>query len=176
MQSQNLPGYTLVRSDRRTLSVEVARDGTVLVRTPRRCSQRDIAQFVAARAEWIAAKQVEQRARAQAHPEPTEAQSLALQQRACEELPARIAHYAARMELSYAGVTITGARTRFGSCSAKNRLCFSWRLMQYPDEAIDYVVVHELAHIVHKNHGKEFYALIASILPDYRARLHLLRG
>lgn len=176
MQSQNLPGYTLVRSDRRTLSVEVARDGTMMVRAPRRCSQRDIAQFVASHAEWIAAKQTQQRARAQAHPEPTEAQRLVLQQRAHEELPAHVAHYAARMGLSYTGVTITGARTRFGSCSAKNSLCFSWRLMQYPDAAIEYVVVHELAHIVHKNHGKEFYALIASILPDYRARVRLLRG
>jgi predicted metal-dependent hydrolase len=47
--------------------------------------------------------------------------------------------------------------------------------MQYPDAAIDYVVVHELAHIVHKNHGKMFYALIESVLPDYKARIRLLR-
>lgn len=57
----------------------------------------------------------------------------------------------------------------------KNGLCFSWRLMQYPPEAVDYVVVHELAHIVHKNHGNAFYALIGSVLPDYPARRALLR-
>lgn len=47
--------------------------------------------------------------------------------------------------------------------------------MQYPPEAVDYVVVHELAHIVHKNHGNAFYALIGSVLPDYPARRALLR-
>ena len=73
------------------------------------------------------------------------------------------------------GITITAARTRFGSCSPKNRLCFSWRLMAYPEEAIDYVVVHELAHLVHRNHGPEFYALVASILPDHKQRRALLK-
>ena len=87
-----------------------------------------------------------------------------------------VAHYAARMGVCPCGITVTGARTRFGSCSPKNRLCFSWRLMQYPDAAIDYVVVHELAHIVHKNHGAAFYAAIASVLPNYQDRIRLLKG
>ena len=79
------------------------------------------------------------------------------------------------MNLHPTGVTITGAEKRFGSCSAKNRICYSWRLMAYPEAAIDYVVVHELAHIRHKNHGKEFYACIESILPDWRTRRGLLK-
>ena len=79
------------------------------------------------------------------------------------------------MGLRPAGVTITGAEKRFGSCSAKNRICFSWRLMQYPEEAVDYVVVHELAHILHKNHGKAFYACVEEVLPDWRARRALLK-
>ena len=58
------------------------------------------------------------------------------------------------MGLTPAAVTITGARKRFGSCSASNRICYSWRLMQYPEAAVDYVVVHELAHIVHKDHSR----------------------
>ena len=79
------------------------------------------------------------------------------------------------MGLQPTGVTVTGARKRFGSCSGKDRICFSWRLMLYPPEAIDYVVVHELAHIRHKNHSKAFYDLVASVLPDYREREALLR-
>ena len=47
--------------------------------------------------------------------------------------------------------------------------------MRYPEEAIDYVVVHELAHIRHKNHGEAFYQLIASVLPDYKERIKLLK-
>ena len=73
------------------------------------------------------------------------------------------------------GITVTGARTRFGSCSPKNRLCFSFRLMEYPLPAIEYVVVHELAHIRHKNHGPDFYRLVEGTLPDYRQRIGLLK-
>ena len=74
------------------------------------------------------------------------------------------------------GVKITAARTRFGSCSTKNSLCFSLRLMRYPDECVDYVVVHELAHIRHKNHSRAFYQEVARYLPDYAAREAKLRG
>ena len=79
------------------------------------------------------------------------------------------------MGVQPAGIAITGARKRFGSCSGKNRICFSWRLMAYPEAAIDYVVVHELAHIRHKNHGPDFYAFVQEILPDWRERRALLR-
>ena len=95
--------------------------------------------------------------------------------RAREILPEKVAHYAEIMQLQPTGITITGARTRFGSCSPKNRLCFSWRLMAYPEAAIDYVVVHELAHLVHRNHGPEFHALVEHILPDHRQRRALLK-
>jgi predicted metal-dependent hydrolase len=167
--------YTLIRSARRTLALEVTRDLVVIVRAPRCCPRREIDEFVSRHADWIKDKLALQRRRQAAFPEPTEAERLALIQRAREELPSRIAHYAGVMGLSPAGITITGARTRFGSCSPKNQLCFSWRLMRYPDAAVDYVVVHELAHIVHKNHSQAFHALVASVLPDHKARRRLLK-
>lgn len=58
----------------------------------------------------------------------------------------------------------------------KNSLCFSQYIMEYPEEAIDYVIVHELAHIKYKNHGREFYALVAQYLPDYQRRSALLKS
>jgi predicted metal-dependent hydrolase len=79
------------------------------------------------------------------------------------------------MGVRHSGVKITSARTRFGSCSAKNSICYSLYLMQYPPEAVDYVVVHELAHIRHKNHSPAFYAEVARWLPDYRRRQAMLR-
>ena len=90
-------------------------------------------------------------------------------------LPPKVEHYAALMGVRPVGVTITAAKTRFGSCSAKNRLCFSLYLMRYPEDAVDYVVVHELAHIRHHNHSPAFYALVARFMPDYRRREALLR-
>lgn len=166
--------YTLIRSKRRTLSLEITRDLTVLVRAPLRCSQGEIERFVQRHEAWIDTHVEQQRARRAAHPEPTEEERKALIAKAKKELPPKVAHYAALMGVEPTGITITGARTRYGSCSAKNRLSFTWRLMDYPEEAIDGVVVHELAHIVHKNHGPEFYALVESILPDYKRRKKLL--
>lgn len=167
--------YTLVRSDRRTLAVQITREGAVVVRAPRRLPLPDIERFLASRADWIETHAAQSRARAAAHPEPDAAERAALIARARAVLPGRVAHYAAVMGLAPAGITVTGARGRFGSCSPQNRLCFSWRLMRYPDAAVDYVVVHELAHIVHRNHGPAFHALVASVLPDWKARRALLR-
>ena len=80
------------------------------------------------------------------------------------------------MGVSPAGLKITGARRRFGSCSGKNSLCFSLYLMRYPMEAIEYVVVHELAHILEKNHGPAFHAVVAEEMPDYKVRAALLKA
>ena len=168
--------YMLIRSARKTLAIEITRTGEVVVRAPRRASKAQIEAFVASHADWIAVHREKQLARLAAHPEPDEAERAALIARAKAELPGKVAHYAAIMGLYPTGITITSARTRFGSCSGKNRLCFSWRLMQYPDEAIDYVVVHELAHIAHKNHGPDFHACVAAVLPDHRERRALLSG
>lgn len=162
--------YTLIRSSRRTLSLEITRELIVLVRAPIRASKNEIDRFVESHEAWIKTHMEKQRQHAQNHPEPTEEEKQILFARAKKELPEKVAHYAAIMGVHPAGITITGARKRYGSCSGKNRLCFTWRLMACPDEAIDSVVVHELAHIVHKNHGPKFYALIESVMPDYRER------
>lgn len=167
--------YELLRSSRRTAALEITSDGRVLVRAPRRTSRAWLDGFVLRHAGWIEVHLERQRRRQEAHPEPTEAEREALIQRAREVLPARTAHYAALMGLTPAAVTITGARKRFGSCSAANRICYSWRLMQYPEAAMDYVVVHELAHIVHKNHSRDFYACVERFLPDWRERRALLK-
>lgn len=167
--------YKLIRSRRRTAALEITADGRVLVRAPLRMPRQAIDQFVARHSQWLETHLAQQKARLAAHPEPDEAQKAALIQKARAELPQRVEEYSRIMGLTPTGVRITGARRRFGSCSAKNSLCFSWRLMLYPQAAVDYVVVHELAHIAHKNHGPAFYACIAAVLPDYKARIRLLK-
>ncbi len=168
--------YRVIRSNRKTLALEVTRAGEVLVRAPKRVPQRRIDEFVASHGAWLQRALARQAARAAAYPEADAAEEARLRCLAHEILPARTAYYSARMGLVPTGVKITSARTRFGSCSAKNSICYSWRLMQYPPSAVDYVVVHELAHIAHKNHSREFYACIARELPDYQKRRALLRG
>lgn len=170
-----VPAYELIRSQRRTLALEITKDCRVVVRAPMRVSQKRIDEFVTGHADWIEAHMAIQLKRREAHPEPTPQEREAYIRRAKEELPGKVAKYSEIMGLYPTGLTITGAKGRFGSCSAKNRICFSWRLMGYPDAAIDYVVVHELAHIRHKDHSKAFYACVEQVLPDWRERRKLLR-
>ena len=167
--------YEIVRSRRRTVALEVTREGRVLVRAPLRMPQGEIERFVASHAAWLKKAQAKVAARQAAHPPLTEQETAALRQRAKELLPDRVAHYAAIMGVTPTSVKITSARTRFGSCSGKNGICFSLYLMQYPEAAIDYVVVHELAHIRHHDHSPAFYAEVAKVLPDYKERMKLLK-
>lgn len=172
-----MDGYTVKRSKRKTISVEVTKEAGVLVRCPLWLGKKEIERFVLKNGEWIARQkeQMEQRAAFEREHLATQAQKNALAERAREMIPQRVAYYSGLMGLCPAGVKITSAQKRFGSCSGKDSLCFSWRLMLYPMEAVDYVVVHELAHIRHKNHGKAFYALVARYMPDYRERERLLK-
>lgn len=163
--------YTLIRSDRRTLALEICADGKVLVRAPKRMPQRQIDRFVNERQDWIVAHVQKMQQRLAAAPPPlTKAEVDRLKAEAKEALPARTAYFAEQMGLAVPQVRIGCARTRYGSCTAKNVLHFSCYLMANPQEAIDYVVVHELAHIRHKNHGPAFHAEVASVLPDWKER------
>ena len=166
--------YELIRSRRRTVSLEI-KQLRVIVRAPLRMSRAEIDRFVSSHGEWINSSMVRQARRLENHPEPDDKAKAEYIRLAKERLPVKTARWAAIMGLSPAGITITGARTRFGSCSSKGRLSFSWRLMQYPDEAVDYVVVHELAHLRYMNHGPDFYALIEKYMPDYKARRKMLK-
>lgn len=82
----------------------------------------------------------------------------------------RIARFSKVMGVTPSGVRIGSANTSWGSCSAKNRLNFTWKLMMAAPEEIDYVVVHELAHIREHNHSPRFWKLVEAVLPDYRER------
>ena len=168
--------YTLLRSRRRTLAIEVQRDGTVLVRAPLHTSQATIDEFLTRRSEWIAQAQQRQRQRCEAYPPLSPAEIARLRQKARDILPDKVAYWAKVMGVAPTGLKITSAEKRFGSCSGKNSLCFSLYLMRYPEEAIDAVVVHELAHIRHKNHSPAFYAEVERYLPDYRRRAQLLKN
>lgn len=171
--------YTLIvqRSKRRTLSLSIAKDGKVLVKAPLFLKNEEIEPFVRKHEAWIA-KQLflwKERAEREATLMLTPERTAILKQKALVYLGSRVRHYSERMGVSPTGVKITSARTRWGSCSAKNSLCFSFRLILLDPEAIDYVVVHELAHIRVKNHGPGFYREVERYLPDYRRRIDLLK-
>jgi len=134
----------------------------------------EIERFISQKESWIENHIKKRRLRTPAGALTNERIS-ELKAMAKEVLPAKTAYFANIMGLHPVSVKITSAQKRLGSCSGKNGICFSYRLMLCPEAAVDYVVVHELAHIKHKNHGKRFYSLIESIMPDYKQRNALLK-
>ena len=96
-------------------------------------------------------------------------------QEALDVLTDRCAHYARVMQVSPKAVKISSAQRRWGSCGSNGILNFTWRLVMAPIEVLDYVVVHELAHLMHMNHSARFWSCVQSILPDYKERVSWLR-
>ena len=165
--------YQIVRSGRRTLALEMKKDGSLLVRAPYAATEKDIEELVSSHHDWIEKHRAHIEARSL--PPLTVSEERSLRARALADLPARTARWAERMGITYAGVKITAAKHRFGSCSSRGGISYSYRLMQFPEEVIDYVVVHELAHRRQMNHSSAFYAIVAEYLPDYKRRVGILK-
>lgn len=163
----------LIRSPRRTLALEVRPGSEVLLRSPLRLAQETALAFAKSREKWI----LKHFRKPQPPPvrEYTQAEEACLRQKARETLPPLVAGYAKLLGVTPGRITITGARTRFGSCSRKGSLSFSFRLMAYPEAAIAYVALHEAAHLKQLNHSPAFYALLDKWMPDHRERAGLLK-
>jgi predicted metal-dependent hydrolase len=167
--------YQVIRSARRSIALEISSDLSLTVRAPFHLPEREIARFVQGKADWIERHRERMKARPiPVEPSPEEFKALIRAARAV--IPEKVRLWSDRMGLSPTRISITRARTRYGSCSGKNAISFSCRLMQREDDLIDYVVVHELAHILHKNHGRDFHQLIEQNLPAHRALEKRLRG
>lgn len=169
--------YELKRSKRKTVSLQITKDCRVVVKAPLLLTKRRIDKFVSEHENWIKTHLQEQKKRLEnAPPEPTEEEIKALKAKAKEYIFPKVKEYAQIMGLEYGELKITSAKTRHGSCNTKtHNLCFSYKLIQKPEKAVDYVIVHELAHIVHPNHSKDFYGYIERYMPDYKERIKLLK-
>ncbi|MCL2401523.1 MAG: M48 family metallopeptidase [Oscillospiraceae bacterium] len=88
----------------------------------------------------------------------------------------KTAAFAEQMGVTPSAVKINSAKSRWGSCSGKNSINFSWRLIMADEGVIDYIVVHELAHIRELNHSPRFWAIVQDMLPDYKARKQRLKA
>lgn len=166
--------YRLIRSKRRTLALQI-KGGELTVRAPERLEKSRIDDFVGRKEPWIQIHIARQEERSRLHPEPDEEQRQRLRSMAEEILPQRVEHYGKITGLRPKQVRINQAKTRFGSCSSKGNICFSWRLMEYPPEAIDYVVLHELCHLRFMDHSANFYALVEQYMPDWKRRREMLK-
>ena len=166
--------YKVVYSKRKTISLCI-KNGGLVVKAPFGTKKTRIENIVSAHLDWVKKNIEKQLERNKKYANLTEESIAGLKKTAKEILPLKVAYFANIMGVKYGRITITSAETRFGSCSSKGNLAFSYRLMLYPDEAIDYVVVHELAHLFEMNHSKAFYSSVENVLPDYKKRIALLK-
>ena len=87
----------------------------------------------------------------------------------------RMAYYAPLVGRAPTRITIRAQKTRWGSCSTRASISINWRLMQAAPDIIDYVIVHELCHLLQANHAPRFWREVARVLPDYETRRRRLR-
>jgi predicted metal-dependent hydrolase len=172
---KKLPEFEIIRSARKTICIQITREAKVVVRAPNRMRKKTITEFVSKNTEWIE-KHLKIREEKNAKEYVDEKREAELRALAKIIIPEKVAKFSEIMKVTPASVKITGAKTRFGSCSGKNGLCFSWRVMCYPEKAIDYVVIHELSHIFHHNHSKKFWETVKKYMPDYKEAEKILKG
>lgn len=169
--------YEIKHSARKTLAIRITRDCKLQVCAPRATPSSEIEKLLSRYEGWIDRHMTERKMQYERRLGAVldGNQKAVLMERARDMLPEKTALFAQRMGVQPAGVKITSAAARWGSCSVKNSICFSFRTMLLPESAVDYIVVHELAHILHKNHSSDFYALIERHMPDYRERAAQIR-
>lgn len=173
----------VIRSRRKTLSLQVTGDSDVIVRAPQQITRREAELFVQKNTEWIRRTRQEMELRRERHKEIeneyripdynglTPMEKNKIRRRIME----RLKLYAPQMGVNFARVTVRDQKTRWGSCSSKGNLNFNYRLYYLPQELMDYVVVHELAHRIHMNHSREFWEVVAEYDADYKEHRKLLK-
>ena len=166
--------YKVIYSDRKSIGIKIE-NGGITVKAPRGVSSSYIDKVVIAHKDWIERTLVREKRKAELEGVDDPEKIKALKNSAKVYFAERCRYYADIMSVTYGTVKITSAKTRYGSCSSKGNICFSYRLMLYPEAAREYVVVHELAHRTEMNHSRRFYAIVEKYMPDYQQRRKILK-
>lgn len=164
---------TVIRSNRKTVAIQVNSDLSVTVRATRSVSEKDIEEILKRKEAWISKhiekiKKTKERLEAEPTEKLTREKVIALAEEALKVIPERVEYFAKVIGVTYGKITIRNQKTRWGSCSSKGNLNFNCLLMLAPPEVLDYVVVHELCHRKQMNHSKAFWLEVEKVLPDYK--------
>lgn len=164
---------TVIRTNRKTLAIQVNSDLSVTVRAPRCVTDKEIECILKEKNLWIQ-KHIKQFRKKKAQSELSDRKPFTkdeiqkLAKEAVQYIPKRVEYFAEIVGVNYGRITIRNQKTRWGSCSGKGNLNFNCFLMLAPTEVIDYVVVHELCHRKEMNHSKNFWSEVEKVLPEYK--------
>lgn len=169
----------IIRSNRKTVAIQVNSDLSITVRAPHFASEKDIEEILMKKEAWIS-KHIEEiktrkkRFESESTDKFTPEKIKLLADKALEVIPMRVEYFANIMGVTYGNITIRNQKTRWGSCSSEGNLNFNCRLLFVPDRIVDYVVIHELAHRRFMNHSKAFWKEVEKYMPDYKEQKKLL--
>jgi predicted metal-dependent hydrolase len=200
----------IIRTNRRSLSLTIAKDGSLIVRAPKRLSMDYIYSFIKQKEKWILNKQRSiQNSRLTNNAFFSGEQymfcgdvytAIAIDKLkqieisngniyvpidnfdgkrnlmlykfytsvTKEIISKRLEYFANIMQVNYSSIKIVNSKAKWGSCSSAGDLQFNLRLSMLPHKVIDYVIIHELSHLIEFNHSKQFYSIIESVMPDYK--------
>lgn len=213
--------YTLHRSDRKTASIYVERDGQVSVYVPEKLTRQQLEDLLESKRKWVYRNLAEWedlnsartereyvngegflylgrsyrlklvdvqdsplilkdgyfclRSNNGSTPDADAAFKEFFREKGKTRIPERVAHFQARMGVEASDVKIMDLKNRWASCSANGNLNFHWKCMMAPSRVLDYIVVHELAHLIHLNHTEAFWNEVDKVMPDYQERKDWLR-
>lgn len=163
--------YTLIRSRRKTISIEIDDSAHLTVRAPLRAPKYEIEGFIKEKEAWIEKhiNKVRERNERKREVEPVSPAELnRLKEEALRVIPDKVSRYAGLLGVTYGRITVRNQKTLWGSCSRKGNLNFNCMLMKAPERVLDYVIVHELCHRIEMNHSKRFWALVEEVIPDHK--------
>lgn len=162
--------YVIRRSSRRTCSIRIARDGSVIVSAPHSVSEEYVQSFIREKRDWIIShvqKVLAQNAAAESAGLLSDSEIKEIKKRARKIIPERVKYFADLAGITYGHISIRLQKTRWGSCSAEGNLNFNCLLVLMPQQILDSIVVHELCHRLHMNHSAAFYKDVRRLFPCY---------
>ena len=170
----NVIEFEVKKSKRKKVSIYVYPDGAILVRAPLFVTRKELLKLVEKKAEWMLVKQKEAIEKTKQRPLRvySEEEKACYKKQLKEIIQKRVEFYSVYIPEAEKinRIVIKEQKKRWGSCSSKGNLNFNWKLIFAPPEIIDYVVVHEMCHLKHMNHSKDFWWEVEQILPDYKER------
>ena len=170
---------SVVRSARKTIGLQVCENGDAVLRIPNQLSADALQKFLDSEHAWIWKKveqmQTQMEQRQETGAVPVGELSRDELEKIKKKIESRVNAYKKVMGVTIGWITIRNQKTRWGSCSSKGNLNFNYQLYYLPDELLDYVVIHELAHRRYMDHSKEFWDEVEKYCPDYRERRQQLK-
>lgn len=160
---------------RKTLALTITQEGSLLIKAPLQMQEKEIERFVGQRRYWIykQTKRILQENASRVVRSEEEIQ--VLREQARKVLTERTDYYKEILKVDYQRIRIGAQKTRWGSCSSRGTISYNWHLVLMPERIMDYVVVHELCHLVEMNHSPAFWKKVSEILPDYEDRRKWLK-